>query len=313
MKIIPVHIISGFLGAGKTTAILRLIELKNPKEKWAIVVNEFGKISIDGQTLQSRSMAGSVYNIAGGCICCSARGYLNENLVKIIETGLFDRIIIEPSGLGGIEMITEITASMPALERMPVICMVDITTLENHKLQRNLIYRSQIEKADRIVFSKFDLYNDSEKGEELVARFNTIFPGKKISLTNLYLNPQFLLEQSAETSEITANIKGFYPVNQLDDSNYKEHCFSWSAEKIFDWMAFQAFVSTIPDIIRAKGHVRTLEGWHLLNHSYSALSITPCQEKAGNELVIIAQANAISPTELTSMVNSFCYYTENRL
>ena len=60
MEKIPVNIISGFLGAGKTTEIIRLLGLKPAGENWAIIINEFGKISIDGQTLQSESSRGTV-------------------------------------------------------------------------------------------------------------------------------------------------------------------------------------------------------------------------------------------------------------
>jgi len=82
---IPVHIISGFLGAGKTTMIIRLLGRKPETENWAIIINEFGKISIDAQTLQSKSAEGSLYEISGGCICCSAKGYFAENLDKIVR------------------------------------------------------------------------------------------------------------------------------------------------------------------------------------------------------------------------------------
>ena len=98
MEKIPVNIISGFLGSGKTTAIIKLLKEKTASEKWAVIINEFGKISIDGQTLRSSSDAGSVFDIAGGCICCSAKGHFQENLEKIIQSGNFSRIIVEPSG-----------------------------------------------------------------------------------------------------------------------------------------------------------------------------------------------------------------------
>ena len=64
MKKIPVNIISGFLGSGKTTAIIKLLGHKNAGEQWAIIVNEFGKISIDCQTLSSSSPSGTVYDIS---------------------------------------------------------------------------------------------------------------------------------------------------------------------------------------------------------------------------------------------------------
>ncbi len=69
---IPVNIITGFLGSGKTTAIIRLLNNKPAGDKWAVIINEFGKVSIDSQTLRSSSDSGNIYEVSGGCICCSA-------------------------------------------------------------------------------------------------------------------------------------------------------------------------------------------------------------------------------------------------
>jgi len=180
MNKISVNIISGFLGSGKTTAIIKLFSHKTPDENWAIVINEFGKISIDGQTLRSESAAGSVFEINGGCICCSAKIYLYDNLKTIIEAGVYRRILIEPSGLGGIEMITEIVQTLPNLTLMPVICMVDITGLENPRLQQNMIFKAQISKSDRIVISKCDLITDKNQQDQLILKFKSGFPDKPV-------------------------------------------------------------------------------------------------------------------------------------
>lgn len=304
---LPVHIISGFLGSGKTTAIIRLLEQKDPEENWAIVVNEFGKISIDGQTLQSKSVSGTVYDIVGGCICCSAKAYLSETLDKIIEIAQFDRIIIEPSGLGGIEMVSEIIANLPGLKQMPVICMIDITSIENPRLQRNLIYRNQIEKADRIVCSKSDMFDDTGERDKQIARFNALFPGKNTALGTHDLYSLLHFQESAETSGINTKSTGFYPAQQLDDSSYAEQYFSWAAHLIFDPESFQEFTAKNPEIIRLKGHIRTHEGWMLINHSFSGISFSPCPEKPRNELVIIAAKTAFNPNGLESMLNSLFF------
>ena len=304
---LPINIISGFLGSGKTTAIIRLLEQKDPEENWAIVVNEFGKISIDGQTLQPKSVSGSVYDIVGGCICCSAKAYLSENLEKIIETAQFDRIIIEPSGLGGIEMVSEIISILPGLQQMPVICMIDITAIENPRLQRNLIYRNQIENADRIVFSKSDLLDDPLERDERIARFNALFPGRNTALGTQDLNSLLLFQGSTETSGRNTRSTGFYPAQQLDDSSYAEQYFSWDAQLIFDPELFQEFTAKNPEIIRLKGHIRTHEGWLLINHSFSGINFSPCPEKQRNELVIIAAKTALKPNGLESMLDSLYF------
>jgi G3E family GTPase len=104
---LPVNIISEFLGSGKTTAIIKLLSLKATDEHWAVIINEFGKISIDSQTLRSISNVGKVFDISGGCICCTAKGYLKENIEEIIQSGKYSHIIIEPNCLGGIDMVSE--------------------------------------------------------------------------------------------------------------------------------------------------------------------------------------------------------------
>jgi G3E family GTPase len=171
---IPVNIISGFLGAGKTTTIISLLSQKTTDEQWAVIINEFGRISIDSQTLRSSSETGTVFEISGGCICCSARGYFQENIEKIVQAERYSRIIIEPSGLGGIDMVSEIVTVNPDLILMPVICIVDITIIENPRLQLLPVYQSQIFKADVILFSKCDLLADYVTQKRLVGKFKSL-------------------------------------------------------------------------------------------------------------------------------------------
>ncbi|MBL7968774.1 MAG: GTP-binding protein [Prolixibacteraceae bacterium] len=291
MKKTPVTIISGFLGSGKTTAIIRLLEQKKPDECWAIVVNEFGKISIDGQTLQSRSVMGSVFDISGGCICCSAKIYLKENLEKIIETNRFDRIIIEPSGLGGIEMVSDIVGAIPELELMPVICMVDMTALDNPKLQRNLIYQSQIRMADRIIFSKCDLVDISGQRDDLLDRFRQLFPAKNywsLGITVLALYPGNTLEDqtTSETSKL------LIPAHHLDDKGYIEQVFELEKARIFNIEEFDKLCREYPSVIRAKGYIRSSIGWELFNYTLSGNQTEPSPEQSASSLVVIAETTS---------------------
>ena len=178
---IPVHLISGFLGAGKTTAILELLSRKPTGEQWAIVINEFGKISIDGKILAASATGQSVFEISGGCICCSAKAYFLEDMEKIVQTGRFDRIIVEPSGLGGTDHITELAAQHPGLQLMPVICLIDITMTANPRLKMLPIYKSQILKADLVLFTKSELLTEQEL-KMLTEKFEADFPGKNCQL-----------------------------------------------------------------------------------------------------------------------------------
>ncbi|MGV8095487.1 MAG: CobW family GTP-binding protein [Mangrovibacterium sp.] len=293
MKKIPVNIISGFLGSGKTTAIIQLLRQKTDEGQWAVLVNEFGQISIDGQTVKSSSQEGTVYNISGGCICCSAKGYFYENLIKIARSDNYSRIIIEPSGLGGIEMITEIIGYIPELCLMPILCLVDITGVENLRLQLNPVYRAQISKADVIVFSKCDLVTEKTEQERLTGKFKTIFPISRNCITNeADLLTSLLNMKAQDNQEINKYrmLSSTEPV--LTNHSYQERNYSFNAMTVFDVSSLSRLFTVNASVIRAKGHVRTRDGWKLLNYTLSGCTFDPCQEKEQNELVIIAEKSA---------------------
>lgn len=298
MEKIPVNIVSGFLGSGKTTAIIQLLEQKEPEECWAIVVNEFGKVSIDGQTLQSKSVSGTVYDISGGCICCSAKIYLKENLENIIETGKFNRIIVEPSGLGGIEMVSEIVGLIPQVSLMPVICIVDITGLDNPKFRRIPIYSAQIRMSDRIVFSKCDLLDSSERQDQLVARFKSAFPDKNSCFVGTKITTLVLIPTKQDEKEKDQKSRNhFLPAHHLTDENFQEKVFQFEADRIFVPETLKTVLDGMPSIIRAKGYIRTLNGWSLFNYTLTGYNLEPCPEKGQSELVLIFDRPEVSLAE----------------
>ena len=93
-----ITIFSGFLGAGKTTLIKKLIAEAYQNEKLVLIENEFGEIGIDGGFLQDAGVA--ITEMNSGCICCSLVGDFGAALKKVLETYAPDRILIEPSGVG---------------------------------------------------------------------------------------------------------------------------------------------------------------------------------------------------------------------
>jgi G3E family GTPase len=294
MKEIPVNIISGFLGSGKTTAIINLLKQKNNDEEWAVIINEFGKVSIDGQTLKSNSVAGSVFEISGGCICCSAKGYFGENLNMIIQTGNYSRIIIEPSGLGGIDMVSEIVAANPVLQLMPVICLVDILLTENPRLQMIQIYRAQIYKSSVIAFSKCDLLKDTAERERLTEQFKSAFPEKQdciIQSENLFYE---LMNFDSILKKEENKYRMLFASNQdLTDSSYQEMNYQFGTDKIFDIEKLTQFFKNQPSIIRAKGFVQTKTGWNLFNYTLSGCTFEPCLPKSKSEMVVIAEKSEV--------------------
>lgn len=284
---IPVNIISGFLGAGKTTAILQLFQQKKSNELWAVVVNEFGKISIDSQTLRSNSSTGKVFDISGGCICCTARIHLSENLEEIVQTGLYSRIIIEPSGLGGIDMVSDIVASKPDLLLKPVICLVDILSLSYRKLLLNPVYQRQITRSDTIIFTKTDLIIDNKELNDLVSRFKTNFPN-----ANIYNNFKLdisLLDASNNEQFVSPSNNEFKIIDPtLSADNYLQKNCIFDTDSIFDTKVLRKFLTEHDCIVRAKGFIQTTEGWKLLNYTLTQCFFESCGPYNQNEIVIIA-------------------------
>lgn len=177
---IPVNLITGFLGVGKTTAISRLLAEKPANEFWAVVVNEFGEVGIDGATLSSAGEGLQVAEVPGGCICCTTSPMLRVNLNKLVQGKRPDRILIEPSGLGhpaGIIDLLRDPFMSATFEVRAVLTLMDARHPEDARYARNETWRDQIELADVLVINKTDLA-DAPQLERARAMANAAFPPK---------------------------------------------------------------------------------------------------------------------------------------
>ena len=294
MCAIPVNIISGFLGSGKTTSIIRLLGQRTANDSWAIIINEFGKVSIDSQTLSNSGLNNSdLFDISGGCICCSAKIYFREDLVKIVASGKYNRIIIEPSGLGGIEMVSEIVEANPLLRLLPTICLVDILMTQNQKLQRLPIYLTQIRKASIIVFTKCDLTKDEDELNGLIQQFKKTFPNKQCFPLRS-ANDLIQIFKHLDTSSYPTVDKfrsAFFSNQDLTDKDFREEEFSFGPEKVFDLQKIASFFSAHPSIVRSKGFVHSTEGWHFYNYTLTGFHSEPCESRVISQLVVISVGN----------------------
>ena len=101
LSAIPTNVVTGFLGAGKSTAILNLLKEKPEGERWAILVNEFGEVGIDGGLLGASSgREVFVREVPGGCMCCTAGLPMQMAMNMLLARAKPDRLLIEPTGLG---------------------------------------------------------------------------------------------------------------------------------------------------------------------------------------------------------------------
>lgn len=156
MKKIPTNIITGFLGVGKTTAILALLNNKPTDESWAVLVNEFGEIGIDG-TLMSEQGA-LIKEVPGGCICCAAGIPMSVAITALLRQQP-TRLLIEPTGLGHPKQVIATLLSeqyQPYVDLMATIALVDPRYLSDEKYINNQNFIEQLACAEVVIANKVD-------------------------------------------------------------------------------------------------------------------------------------------------------------
>ena len=165
-----VNVISGFLGAGKTTLIKKLLEEALKGEKIVLIENEFGEIGIDGGFLKDAGIEISEMN--SGCICCSLVGDFGEALKKVLEQFHPDRILIEPSGVGKlsdvIRAIQGVIAQEPDMVLGSAVTVADATKCKVYMKNFGEFYENQVQYAGAIVLSRTQKASPA-KVEEAVA------------------------------------------------------------------------------------------------------------------------------------------------
>lgn len=166
---IPTNIISGFLGVGKTTTILSLLKTKPEEERWAVLVNEFGEIGIDGALFQgniSKSSDVFIHEVAGGCMCCAAGLSLPIVLNQILDKAKPQRLLIEPSGLGHPRGVLKVLCAdeyRDVLDIQKNITLVDARNLADSQNINHDTFNQQIDIADIIIGNKSDLYQNTDR------------------------------------------------------------------------------------------------------------------------------------------------------
>lgn len=159
-----VDVISGFLGAGKTTLIQKLIKDVFANKKVVLVENEFGEIGIDGGFLKE---AGIVINeINGGCVCCTLQGDFHDALKKVEETYHPDHIIIEPSGVGKLSDILSIVKSVEGLELNSYSTVVDAKRCKTYHKNFKEFFDDQIATAACVILSRTQLIEEDKLEED---------------------------------------------------------------------------------------------------------------------------------------------------
>jgi G3E family GTPase len=256
---LPVIIVTGFLGAGKTTLIKALLAHPDAANS-AVIVNEFGEIGIDDALL--RSSTESTVLLDRGCLCCTLRTDLQETLRELLggrasrELPSFERIIIETSGLADPGPILQTFLGDQGLARelylLTVTCVVDAAIVSTTPLSSAPEAVKQLALADRIVVSKSDLV-DVPARDRALREVRGINPGASLDYArNGAIDPGFILDDSgrqiARTSLFAERVQHLPEVQT----------FSIIIEETLDWDVFARAMEILrtlrgPDLLRVKG------------------------------------------------------------
>ena len=179
-----IDIISGFLGAGKTTLIKKLLAEAFPGEKLVLIENEFGEIGIDGGFLKESGV--QISEMSSGCICCSLVGDFNQALRDVADRFHPDRILIEPSGVGKLSdvivAVENTAADAPELKLNSFVTVVDAAKVKVYMKNFGEFYNNQVESAGAIVLSRTQKVSQ-EKLEAAVAMLREKNPSAAILTT----------------------------------------------------------------------------------------------------------------------------------
>ena len=218
---VKVNVISGFLGAGKTTLIKKLLTGSLSKEKVVLLENEYGEIGIDGGFLKDAGI--TVTELNAGCICCTLAGDFQAAVDQLIDTYHPDRILVEPTGVGKLSEI--LSAVEKAKERHPEIVVggsatvVDAGKCRMYMKNFGEFFLDQVKSASTVIFSRTQLLaaDRVEKSRQLIAEAH---PDARIITTPWdEMEPDFMLDVIENGKPIF-----FAPLeDEDDDEDEHEH------------------------------------------------------------------------------------------
>jgi G3E family GTPase len=199
---IPTTVVSGFLGAGKTSLINRLVAARAGAERIGVVVNEAGDIGLDGDLLGDAS--DDVVEIADGCVCCTSQGELLEAITRLHgAAGQLDRIIVETSGLADPGPVIDALASIAHVLRLDtMVTVIDaVHALDQLDRLKSPEAFQQVQLATHVVISKSDLADDDVLAA-VRARVGALNPEAQIIVASRgELDPKLLIDRFAFGAE----------------------------------------------------------------------------------------------------------------
>lgn len=304
---IPTHIISGFLGAGKTTVLQHLLSQKPEGETWAILMNEFGQIGVDQQLLP-QDQGYAVKELLGGCLCCSSQLPMQIALSRLLAESKPTRLFIEPTGLGHpaqlLEQLTE-PHWQQTLAIRALVTVVDGSRLHDHDWVKHNLYADQLKAAQIVVVSHQDqmTFADDQALDELkqeyqayAQRWLSSAHGQldlaEIDLpyvgTQRKVQPLLKLQRaSSNTAEQKVEIKQL-PYHYVETAQGYSVA-GWKLPKNwqFDFLPLLDLLCHQKDWLRIKAIFNTNQGWMYFNFNPAQFNYKSGDEGIDNRIEVI--------------------------
>lgn len=304
--VIPVYLLLGFLGVGKTTAIRHLLAHKPAHERWAVLVNEFGDIGVDGTVLGDTGVV--VKQVAGGCMCCASGPITQVALNQLIRRERPDRLLIEPSGLGHPKTILGLLQDdtyRAVLDVHRPLTLIDARQAVQDKYQHHPLFHEQVLLGGVLVLNKSDLSDDETQAAAMKWLTAERPDAAVYSVTQGEIDPSWFLPNVANDSQTALETTSIMlpeldwrsapaqptPERWVKAERRADGYFSvgwrlpaetmWRTEDLLAWVHDLAPV-------RLKAVLQLDDGWRLINAVDGALSIVSfaAQDEAILELIV---------------------------
>ena len=287
---VPASVITGPLGVGKTTAILDLMRARG-EGRWAVLVNEFGQVGVDGAVLGAGGGV-AVREIPGGCVCCVQGPQLQVALVRLLREVRPERLLVEPSGLAMPGAILDLLRRA-GLDVRATITLVDPVRFVAGAWRDHDADHAQVDAADVLVANRCDLASEAQVAAFRAAA-GALWPAPAVvaATSRGRLDPAWL---DLDPTPRAPRVQILHAAPDVAERGWV-----WPVDVVFDRARALAVAQAalLPDgplgvaALRVKAVLRTRRGWLRLDGADERVEVWPFQRRTDSRLEILAPAGA---------------------
>lgn len=276
MNPLPVHVVTGFLGAGKTSLVLD--QLGQRTGRCAVIVNDFGEARVDATLLEGRAL---VRDIPGGCVCCTAPEALVPTLRELLADESLERIYIEATGLARPADIVDTLRRSPLADRISLAPVVAVVDPERLLGDTPPLVLEQLQAADVWVANRMDLASEAAVAAFRKRSQERYPPVQGVHLARHGHVPAVALEGTTQVPPL--------PVDATHSTEgWNVASATWGPHRVFDMGRIKALLR-IADAERIKGVLHTDIGWYLVQRASGENTVVPTCVRGGSRMDVIGQ------------------------